>query len=232
MKGKNLCIIPARGGSKRIPRKNIKHFKGKPIIAYTIHAALESGLFEEVMLSTDDIEISEIAKTYGATVPFMRSIQNANDFATTVDVILEVINSYLNIGKKFDNICCIYPTAPFVTSDRLCEGFEMLINGADSVLPVMSFDYPIWRSFKINENKCLEYNWSEFINARSQDLPNAYHDAGQWYWVKTTKLISTRKLIFETTKGLHLSPFEAHDIDTLHDWKLAELKYEYLQSIK
>lgn len=232
MKAKNLCIIPARGGSKRIPRKNIKPFKGKPIIAYSIIAAFESRLFDEVMVSTDDLEIAEIAKSYGASIPFLRSEENSNDFATTADVLKEVLNSYKKEGKEFDYICCIYPTAPFVSSKRLIEGFEMLIKGADSVLPILSFDYPIWRSFKVNEKECLEYNWSEFINSRSQDLPTAYHDAGQWYWVNSIKLKETGKMVFETTKGLHLTPFEAHDIDTLHDWKLAELKYEYLQSLK
>lgn len=232
MKAKNLCIIPARGGSKRIPRKNIKIFKDKPIITYSIDAALKSNLFDEVMVSTDDLEIAEIAKSYGASVPFLRSEENSNDFATTADALIEVLNTYIKEGKEFDYICCIYPTAPFVSSKRLVEGFEMLIKGADSVLPVMSFDYPIWRSFKVNEKECLEYFWSEFINARSQDLPTVYHDAGQWYWVNTNKLRTTGKLVFETTKGLHLTSFEAHDIDTLHDWKLAELKYEYLQSIE
>lgn len=232
MKVKNLCIIPARGGSKRIPLKNIKLFKGKPIIAYSIIAAIESGLFEEVMVSTDSIEIAEIATSYGASIPFLRSEENSNDFATTADVLKEVLNSYKKKDKEFDSICCIYPTAPFVSSKRLIEGFEMLTKGIDSVLPILSFDYPIWRSFKVNNNNTLEYNFNEFVNSRSQDLPKAFHDAGQWYWVNTDKLRTMDKLIFETTKGLHLSPFEAHDIDTLDDWALAELKYEYLQSFK
>ncbi len=232
MKAKNLCIIPARGGSKRIPRKNIKLFKGKPIIAYSIVAAIKSELFDEVMVSTDDLEIAEIAQSFGASVPFMRSCQNSNDFATTAEVLVEVIDTYKELGKEFTNICCIYPTAPFINSHRLIEGFDMLTNGADSVLTILSFDYPIWRSFKVNEKECLEYNWSEFINARSQDLPTAYHDAGQWYWVNCTMLKVTGNIIFDKTKGVILSPFEAHDIDTIDDWKLAELKYEYLQSIK
>lgn len=231
MKPKNLCIIPARGGSKRIPRKNIQLFKGKPIISYSIVAAIESGLFDEVMVSTDDMEIAEIAQTFNASVPFMRSAENSNDFATTAAVILEVVHDYKKAGKEFDNICCIYPTAPFVTSDRLLEGFEFIQNGADSVLPILSFDYPIWRSFKMNENECLEYNWVEFINARSQDLPKTYHDSGQWYWLKRSKLEETGKMIFENTKGIILRSFEAHDIDTLDDWKLAELKYEFLRSL-
>lgn len=232
MKAKNLCVIPARGGSKRIPRKNIKPFKGKPIIAYSIIAAFESGLFDEVMVSTDDLEIVEIAKSYGVSIPFLRSEENSNDFATTANVLIEVINDYQKQGKTFDNVCCIYPTAPFVNRARLKEGFDILSNGADSVLPILSFDYPILRSFKVNENNSLEYNWPEFINARSQDLPTAFHDAGQWYWVKVNKLQDVNKLVFDNSRGLQLSPFEAHDIDTLHDWKLAELKYEYLQSIK
>ncbi len=232
MKVKNLCIIPARGGSKRIPRKNIKYFKGEPIISYSIRAAIESGLFDEVMVSTDDLEVKEIAESYGASVPFLRSAETSNDFATTADVLIEVLNVYLSLGKRFDQICCIYPTAPFITAGRLIEGFEILTQGADSVLPILSFDYPIWRSFKVNENDNLVYNWVEFIDSRSQDLPKSYHDAGQWYWVKIDRLKESGKLIFETSKGLQLLPFEAHDIDTLHDWKLAELKYEYLQSIK
>jgi N-acylneuraminate cytidylyltransferase len=232
MKVKNLCIIPARGGSKRIPRKNIKEFKGAPIISYSIKAAIDSNLFEEIMVSTDDEEIAKIAISFGASIPFYRTEENANDYSTTADVLLEVIRHYQELGKEFDNICCIYPTAPFVTSNRLVEGFKKLLNGADSVLPLVSFDYPIWRSFKLNENNYVEYNWIEFINSRSQDLPQAYHDAGQWYWVKIPMLVESGNLIFETTKGLHLSPFEAHDIDALHDWKLAELKYDYLQSLK
>ena len=232
MKVKNLCIIPARGGSKRIPRKNIKYFKGEPIISYSIRAAIESGLFDEVMVSTDDIEIKDIAKSYGASVPFLRSEETSNDFANTANVLIEVSNVYQSLGKEYTNICCIYPTAPFITTGRLIEGFEILSQGADSVLPILSFDYPIWRSFKVNENDNLVYNWVEFVDSRSQDLPKSYHDAGQWYWVKIDRLKESGKLIFETSKGLQLLPFEAHDIDTLHDWKLAELKYEYLQSIK
>jgi pseudaminic acid cytidylyltransferase len=229
---KSIAIIPARGGSKRIPRKNIRDFKGAPIISYSIKAAIESNLFDEIMVSTDDKEITEIAIFFGASVPFKRSVYTSSDFATTAEVLLEVLNQYQELGKEFDNICCIYPAAPFITSNKLVEGFETLLKGADSVLPLVSFDYPIWRSFKFNENNYVEYNWIEFINSRSQDLPQAYHDAGQWYWVKTNRIKESGKLIFEATQGLHLSPFEAHDIDTLDDWKLAELKYEFLQSLK
>lgn len=232
MKAKNLCIIPARGGSKRIPRKNIRPFKGKPIIAYSILAAIETGVFDEVMVSTDDLQIEEIAKFYGASVPFLRSATNSDDFATTADVLMEVLDSYKKVGREFEAICCIYPTAPFVSSKRLIEGYNMLLKGADSVLPISTFDYPIWRSFKRNERESLEYVWSEYKNSRSQDLPTVYHDAGQWYWLNCYKFSMSGRMILETTKGLHLSPFEAHDIDSIEDWILAELKYEYLQSIK
>ena len=228
----NIAIIPARGGSKRIPRKNIKDFKGKPIISYSIIEALKTQLFDEIMVSTDDLEISEISQLYGANVPFLRSKKNSNDYASTAEVLIEVLNSYLKIGIKFENVCCIYPTAPFVTSNRLIEGFKMLNNGADLVLPVQAFDYPIFRSFSLNENGYLDYNWKEFINSRSQDLPLSYHDAGQWYWVKANQLLETGKLNFKSSKGLPLASYEAQDIDTIHDWKLAELKYEYLQSLK
>lgn len=228
----NLAIIPARGGSKRINKKNIKFFLGKPIISYSIEAAINSNLFDEVMVSTDDLEIAKIATALGASVPFIRTETNSNDYATTVDVLIEVIDTYQKKGIEFDFVCCIYPTAPFISVDKLVKGFNMLNNDTDSVLPVLTYDYPIWRSFKLDENDYLEYNWSEFAKSRSQDLTPTFHDAGQWYWFKWNKFKESRKLIFEKTKALYLSHFEAHDIDTLNDWKLAELKYEYLQSLK
>jgi N-acylneuraminate cytidylyltransferase len=229
----NIAIIPARGGSKRIPRKNIKNFLGKPIIAYSIIAAIESKLFDEVMVSTDDIDIANIAKFYGATVPFFRSEENSNDFATTTDVVLEVIKKYLEYGLIYDNICCCYPTAPFISTSRLIEGFELLkLENVDSVLPITNFDYSIWRSLKKNENGFLSFNWSEFEDTRSQDLPNTFHDAGQWYWVKRYSLIKHKKIITPYSKGIILNSLEVQDIDNLYDWKIAELKYEYLQSIK
>ena len=233
MQPRNIFIIPARGGSKRIPRKNIKNFLGKPIIAYSIEKALNSGLFEEVMVSTDDNEIANIAISLGASVPFFRSSENSNDYATTVDVILEVINKYSENGIIYDNICCCYPTAPFISTGRLIEGFELLnLDVVDSVFPITSFDYTIWRSFKENDQGYLSFNWSEFEDTRSQDLPTAFHDAGQWYWIKRNSLLKYQKIITPYSKGLLLSSLEVQDIDNLHDWKIAELKYEYLQSIK
>ncbi|MFD3293593.1 pseudaminic acid cytidylyltransferase [Aquirufa sp. KTFRIE-69F] len=233
MHSRNICIIPARGGSKRIPRKNIKNFLGKPIITYSIEQALKSGLFEEVMVSTDDSEIANIALKSGANVPFFRTEKNSNDFATTAEVLIEVIKNYSENGFEYDNICCCYPTAPFVNTDRLIEGFELLNKEqVDSVLPISSFDYTIWRSLKENENSYLSFNWDEFEDSRSQDLPQVFHDAGQWYWIKTKSLFTHNKIITPFTRGLLLSSLEVQDIDNIHDWKIAELKYEYLQSIK
>jgi len=222
----NICIIPARGGSKRIPRKNIKLFLGKPIIAYSIEAALKSEIFDEIMVSTDDIEIASIAKEYGAKVPFFRSEKNSNDFSTTSVVIEEVLFEYKKLEKYFDQLCCCYPTAPFVTPERLTQGLEVLDNNdVESVFPIVEFDYPILRSFKLNDNKYLDYNWPEYINSRSQDLPNSYHDAGQWYWIKATAFETYRNLFTPKTKAIQLSTSEVQDIDNENDWNLAELKF-------
>lgn len=229
----NLCIIPARGGSKRIPRKNIREFLGKPIIAYSIEAALKSGIFDEVMVSTDDKEIAGIAQKFGAKVPFFRSEDNADDYATTADVIKEVILEYAKNNNAFENICCCYPTAPFTSSDRLIEGFKQLQNqSVNSVFPIVEFGYPVLRSLKMDDNGMVSMNWPEHLNSRSQDLPKAYHDAGQWYWIKTDVFLSTEKIIGEGAYGLHLNELEVQDIDNEIDWKLAEIKYEILQSLK
>ena len=220
----NLCIIPARGGSKRIPRKNIKPFLGKPIIAYSIELALNSGLFEEVMVSTDDAEIAEVAKAFGAEVPFARSAENANDFATTMDVLKEVLAAYEKQGRTFENVCCIYPTAPLIQENALREGFEkMRSEGLTSVYPVAPFSFPIWRSVKIEDGK-IKMNWPEFANARSQDLPKAYHDAGQWYWFVPSKI--GESLYSENSGAVVLDEMEVQDIDSETDWQMAELKYE------
>lgn len=228
-----LCIIPARGGSKRIPRKNIRDFLGKPIIAYSIEAAIKSNLFDVVMVSTDDSEIAEIAINYGAQVPFLRSEETSNDYANTAAVIKEVIQNYAKINQEFEYICCCYPTAPLMTSDRLREGFQKLqFDNINSVFPIVAFNFPIFRSLKLDENGLVAMNWPENLNTRSQDLPQAFHDAGQWYWMKTNVFQSTEKLMGEATYGLQLDEFEVQDIDNETDWKLAELKYELIQSIK
>ena len=222
----NICIIPARGGSKRIPRKNIKEFIGKPIIAYSIQAALDSGLFHEVMVSTDDLEIADIAKNYGAKVPFMRSAKNSDDYATTFDVIEEVIQVYKSQGKEFQNICCIYSCAPFVTSEILLKGYDQLIEKKfDTVFPIIAYSFPIQRAFRVDQSK-VSMILEENLNVRSQDLEDSFHDAGQFYWCNIKQLFITKKILTENTGGVEISVLEAQDIDSELDWKLAELKYQ------
>lgn len=228
----NLCIIPARGGSKRIPRKNIRPFLGKPIIAYSIEAALNSALFDEVMVSTDDAEIAEIALKYGAKVPFMRAEKTSNDYATTFDVIEEVLIKFKDTNKHYDVVCCIYACAPFVTSNKLTESYKIFeTNNYDSVFPVVPFGFPIQRSLKFEEDK-IKFFYPEFSLARSQDLEKSYHDAGQFYWMQTNKCLEQKKILTENSGSIIISEMEGQDIDNEVDWKLAELKYELLQSTK
>lgn len=226
----NLCIIPARGGSKRIPRKNIKDFLGKPIIAYSIQTALKSKLFDEVMVSTDDAEIAAVSEQYGAVVPFMRSRETSDDYATTAEVLMEVLQSYMAQGKKFDAVCCIYPTAPLILVDRLKQGFDKLVDRHyDTVFPIVKFSYPIWRALAVTDEKVSMF-WPENLKKRSQDLPVAYHDAGQWYWCNGDQIITGGVLWTDNTFGLEVEEIEVQDIDNESDWKLAELKYELLQN--
>lgn len=225
---KNIAIITARGGSKRIPRKNIKKFSGKPIIAYSIRAAIESKLFDEVMVSTDDLEIKEIALKYGAKVPFLRSMKNSDDFASTSDVMLEVIEEYTKQGNHFDYGVCIYPTAPFVTKEKLTEAFTKLVKGNfDSVFPIMSFGFPVQRSLKTQGDKVI-MNFPEYMNTRSQDLETMYHDAGQFYFCDLKKFVENQKLYTSNSGYIVISEIEGQDIDTETDWLLAELKYKLM----
>lgn len=226
---KKIAIIPARGGSKRIPRKNIKEFLGKPIIAYSIEAALKCSLFDEVMVSTDDEEIAQVAKRYGARVPFMRSAENADDYATTIDVLLEVLAQYSEFeGKIFDYGCCIYPTAPFTTSEVLEKGFhKMKTDQLDTVFPVVAFSYPIWRGLKVNKEEKIEMLWPECLNTRSQDLEKVFHDAGQWYWFASQKLKTT--LFTDNSGFIELDERKVQDIDNETDWLLAEIKHQYFR---
>ena len=178
---KNIAIRPARGGSKRIPRKKIRPFLGKPVIAYSIAAALQSGLFDEVMVSTDDEEIAEVARQYGAKVPFMRSATTADDYATTADVMLEVLECYKKQGIEFDTLCCVYSTAPFVTADSLKSAYHLLAEKKfDAVFTAVAYSYPVQRGLKIDDGK-IRMVWPEYRKSRSQDLETIYHDAGQFY---------------------------------------------------
>jgi N-acylneuraminate cytidylyltransferase len=225
-----LAIIPARGGSKRIPRKNLRPFNGQPIVKYSIDAALGSKLFGEVMVSTDDQEIAALGRSLGAQVPFLRSAQSSSDTATTAQVLLEVLESYAARESHFDFVCCLYPTAPFVTPARLHTAFSLLREGnVDGVIPVSAFSFPIWRSLKI-ENQRLAFNWPEHELTRSQDLPAAYQDCGQFYFLRVSAFLQERRLVMQRTAPLVTAQAEMQDIDSEEDWQLAELKHRLLSS--
>lgn len=229
MSKKRLAIITARGGSKRIPYKNIREFCGRPIIVYSIEAALNSDVFDEVMVSTDDEKIAEIAKEAGAKVPFLRSAETSNDFATTADVILEVLAEYEKQGQNFDSACCIYPTAPFITSDKLKNAVELLESKAyDSVMPVTEFSFPPLRGMVMDGDK-VSYKWEEFSLARSQDLDKIYHDVGQFYVIDIENFKEAKRLVTQNTGAIVIDELEMQDIDNEVDWKLAELKYQLMQ---
>lgn len=226
---KTAAIITARGGSKRIPRKNIKEFCGKPILAYSIEAALAAGVFDTVMVSTDDEEIAEVARRYGADIPFFRSGKTSNDYAVTSQVLAEVLEEYERRGEHYTKVCCIYPTAPFLTADRLKTAMELLEKtGADSVLPVVQFSFPPQRSVVLKDGY-LKFKWPEHRNTRSQDLEPFYHDVGQFYCVDTASFAAQRVLVMEKTVPLVMSEMEIQDIDTEEDWQLAEVKYRLLK---
>jgi len=224
-----LAIITARGGSKRIPKKNIKLFAGKPIIRYAIEAALGCNIFDEVMVSTDSEEIAEVARQSGANIPFMRSTKTANDFATTRDVLLEVLETYKKMGKQFDHICCIYPTNPFITEKKLRQAGEIFLkSGADGMTSVVAFSFPPQRGFYIKDNK-LEWVQPEYNAARSQDLPQIYHDVGQFYFHNVKAYLRPDYVTNSVVIPYVIPEKEAQDIDTLEDWELAEIKYELMK---
>lgn len=226
----NIAIITARGGSKRIPRKNIKDFLGKPIIAYSIAAALQASCFDEVMVSTDDEEIANVAREFGAKVPFLRSAETSNDFATTADVLVEVLSQYRSHGRNFDSACCIYPTAPFVTTERLEQGYTLLLQqAADAAFPVVRFSYPIQRALKI-EDGFLKMIWPEHLTTRSQDLLPSYHDSGQFYWLDVPRFIVSKLILSDRAVPFVISELEVQDIDDLQDWKIAEIKYQMISA--
>jgi len=221
-----IAIITARGGSKRIPKKNIKEFCGKPIIAYSIEAALQSGVFDEVMVSTDSEEIAEIALRYGAKVPFLRSAETSNDYATTADVLSEVLEKYETQGVQFDMMCCIYPTALFVTAEKLGLALNKLTEtGADSLMPVVQFSFPPQRAVVVREGKVV-YQYPEHALTRSQDLEPIYHDCGQFYVCKTDVFKQCNSLITSNTIPFIMPEEEVQDIDNMSDWAMAEIKYK------
>ncbi len=233
MKKQILAVIPARGGSKRIPRKNIKLFCGKPIIAYPISEIVKSGIFDEVMVSTDDAEIAKIAEKYGANVPFMRSSATSDDYATTIDVLNEVLSEYEKRGRHFDSICCVYPCSPLISSFKLIEANNVFQanNEISVVFSAIQYSYPIQRSFRIVDSK-VEMLYPEKFGSRTQDLEPIYHDAGQFYFLSEA-VIKNREILFaEYSCPYLISELEAQDIDTESDWKITELKYKLMNEVK
>lgn len=229
MTKRRVAVITARGGSKRIPRKNIKPFLGKPIIAYSIEAALATGLFDEVMVSTDDEEIAEVARRYGAVVPFMRSENTSNDFATTAEVMAEVLETYADRGERFDYVCCIYPTAPFVTAEALKEAMNLLETGnSDCVIPVVKFSFPPQRCVVVNKEGKLVPKWPECMKMRSQDLEPYYHDCGQFYCMRVERFMEQKAMWMKDITPFIQDEINVQDIDTEEDWKIAEIKYQVL----
>lgn len=224
---RRIAILPARGGSKRIPRKNIRPFRGRPIIEWSISAALASGMFDVVMVSTDDPEISEIARSCGAETPFVRSVKASDDNATTVDALREVLAWYEAKNIHFDLACCLYPAAPFVQAHDLVEGASLLDASDFAVMmPVVAYGYPIWRSLMRDPTGKIIMNFPANLNTRSQDVAAAYHDAGQWYWFRVDAFKRDGVLIGPNTGSVILPGNRTQDIDTEDDWLLAELKHE------
>ncbi|WP_350654891.1 pseudaminic acid cytidylyltransferase [Pseudoalteromonas sp. D48-MNA-CIBAN-0056] len=226
----NIAIIPARGGSKRIPRKNIKDFHGKPIIAYSIEAALISGCFDEVCVSTDDNEIAEVALRYGATIPFIRPADLADDYASTQDVMSHALNWYKQNNRVITHVCCIYATAPFITPEALQNGLEAL-NSADLdyAFSATSYSFPIQRAIKVTAQGTVEMFQPEHLSTRSQDLEEAYHDAGQFYWGTAPAFINRKPFFSSRAKAILLPRKYVQDIDTHEDWELAEVLFKALK---
>lgn len=227
-----IAIITARGGSKRIPRKNIRPFCGRPIIHYPIKAALESGCFSEVMVSTDDPEIAALAQEAGANVPFLRSEATSSDYATTVDVVREVVAEYARRGAGFQYACCIYPTAVLISAENLrASGKKLAESGANAVMPVVAYHHPVERALKADRG-LLEMIHPETESVRSQDLTKSYYDAGQFYWFRVKEYLTAGGCLKAGALPFEIDARHSQDIDEEADWAYAEFKYQFLQSGK
>ena len=226
----NVAIIPARGGSKRIPRKNIKDFCGKPMIAWSIKAALQSGCFERIIISTDDEEIAEVALRFGAEVPFIRPEELSGDFVATIPVIKHAIQ-WLNANQTIpDWVCCIYATAPFISADALQSGLTLIQQqDTDYVFSVTSYAFPIQRAIKLQQNGTVKMFSPEHFNTRSQDLEEAYHDAGQFYWGARTAWLEEKPIFSSESYPVILPRHLVQDIDTQEDWIRAELMFKAIE---
>ena len=227
-----LAVIPARGGSKRIPRKNIRDFCGRPVIAYSIETALQCGLFDAVIVSTDDEEIAATAKQYGATIPFIRPAELADDFTGTNTIVKHAVEWYQHHAERPEFACCIYATAPLLLAEYIQQGFEKLQqHDSDYAFSVSHYDFPVQRALRLQEDGRLSAIYPEHINARSQDLEDAWHDAGQFYWGKAQAFIDEIPMMTGHAVGIPLPRYRVQDIDTEEDWRQAELMYQALTSV-
>ena len=227
-----VALIPARAGSKRIPGKNIRPFAGRPVIAYSIKAAEDSGLFSRIMVSTDSPQIAKVAQSYGAQVPFLRPSRLADDVTPTADVVLHALNWLKKNESLPEYLCCIYATAPFLQPDYLKTGFERLCRDHDATtaFSVTSFAYPIFRALDIDDKGRLKMFWPEHRDTRSNDLPEAYHDAGQFYWVRTRSFLKEKTLFSNGAVSVKLPRYLVQDIDTPEDWKTAEYMFNAMKT--
>ncbi|MDP3507625.1 MAG: pseudaminic acid cytidylyltransferase [Candidatus Melainabacteria bacterium] len=227
-----IAIIPARGGSKRIPKKNIRPFNGKPIIAYSIEAALQAACFDSVVVSTDETEIADVATAYGASMPFLRSPENSNDHAGLADVALEVLERYEKEVAPVEKICLILATAPFISGEHIKAGYKALVeSGMDAALPVVRFSYSPQRGFRVDDQGRASMLHPEHYASRSQDLEPVFHDCGQFYWIKKETLLKEKRFFAANTAAIELPESEVQDIDTEEDWKVAELKFELMRKL-
>jgi len=225
-----VAIIPARGGSKRIPGKNIKPFLGQPIIGYSIETARKSNLFNRVIVSTDSVRIAEVARSFGAEIPFLRPKELSDDFTGTDQVVLHALEVLKDQQIAISYVCCIYPTAPFIQIEHLKKGLEILLEtDADSAFSVTTFPYPIKRGLRLDENGRIKMIWPEHFSTRSQDLEETYHDAAQFYWAKADRYVINRRFFNDNAKPVILPRHMVQDIDTEEDWILAELMFRNLQ---
>lgn len=218
-----IAVIPARGGSKRIPRKNIREFCGKPMIAWSIDAARAAKCFDEIIVSTDDEEIATVARDAGASVPFMRPAGLSDDHTPTVPVIAHAVRWMSEHGRQPGQVCCIYATAPFLQAEDIRRGLDILQQGnADYAISVTDYAFPIQRAVRINATGELEMIQPEFLQVRSQDLEPAYHDAGQFYWGTPDAWLEERRMFAAGTRPVILPRSRVQDIDTPEDWDIAE----------
>jgi pseudaminic acid cytidylyltransferase len=224
-----IAVIPARGGSKRIPRKNIKLFCGKPMLAWSVEAAKASGLFDHIVVSTDDVEIAEVAKAHGAEVPFMRPVGLSDDHTGTSQVVAHAIEWYRAHGQMPDPVCCIYATAPFVIAEDLRRGLQTLNErNSDFTFSVTSYEFPIQRAIRLTNKESVEMFQPENFNIRSQDLEEAFHDAGQFYWGSASAWLSGKVIFGPYTSAVRLPRHRVQDIDTIEDWNMAEYLFRVI----